>query len=621
VTTSALILCDGVGARALNGFEETVLLSRQPPNPTLSASIDEFSHALFQNLDDDLADLVRIAAFVYGADGSVSRGTVKDVYATKWCRKFHFCIPVIHPDLWNRRIVKQSLSDCLSFLSEDQFEFEFIQGKPDVAQLQFEFGGTHALPNPGVDCVLLLSGGLDSLAAAIEAVRGDGLHPVLVSQWSSTRVKSRQRAVIEGLREKITEWAFPWIGMWIHAVGKQPVDRTQRCRSFLFLSLAYACASQMKIPIIRICDNGLTSANIPHTNATWGTFLTRSTHPKYLDLFSKYVTSLGGMKAQVENTLLLCTKADIIKKVVTNGCSELIQETSSCAQTNGMTKAQPHCGVCYQCVDRRFASEITGSQSYDLPQMYEIDIFEQSIKEGIARTHVENYVRFAQDVQSMSEDDFIEKYSELWECVLHLASQFTENQLRELARLHIRHAKDVWKYVEKMCEKLAGKRARGELPDDCLISMVLSGELKKRLDEKSVRGLGELFKRGLPISFQHESPKSETQVQDAGAALLASQSTSLDREVPLLPFAGISTKPDFSMSLPRGWLFIEFKYPKERSRLNSIITEMTSRVNIYHDQDAFILFVVYDPERTIVNDDKFTADFEKHEGVWVAIVR
>lgn len=48
---------------------------------------------------------------------------------------------------------------------------------------------------------------------------------------------------------------------------------------------------------------------------------------------------------------------------------------------------------------------------------------------------------------------------------------------------------------------------------------------------------------------------------------------------------------------------------------------MTSRVVIYRDQGASVLFVVYDPNRTILDDQEFVGAYERHERVWVAMVR
>jgi len=57
-----------------------------------------------------------------------------------------------------------------------------------------------------------------------------------------------------------------------------------------------------------------------------------------------------------------------------------------------------------------------------------------------------------------------------------------------------------------------------------------------------------------------------------------------------MPFAGVSTKPDFSKLVRdevNNWLYVEMKYPKNRARLNGVLTEITSRIYMAN-QDEFI---------------------------------
>lgn len=96
----------------------------------------------------------------------------------------------------------------------------------------------------------------------------------------------------------------------------------------------------------------------------------------------------------------------------------------------------------------------------------------------------------------------------------------------------------------------------------------------------------------------------------------------LDREVPLLPFAGISTKPDFSkqqVSAFADWLFIEMKYAKTKQRVNGIITELTSRIYIYQQQGAYALFCVYDPHGYL-RDEKTITDLTKDTQKFMVLV-
>jgi hypothetical protein len=108
------------------------------------------------------------------------------------------------------------------------------------------------------------------------------------------------------------------------------------------------------------------------------------------------------------------TKKEALEIIAASGHPELIQETVSCAHTEGMTRHQPHCGVCTQCIDRRFASTAAGLTKYDLLSRYEKDVFCDPLREGLQRTHAENYVRFATRLESLqTPDQLFETFPEL----------------------------------------------------------------------------------------------------------------------------------------------------------------------------------------------------------------
>lgn len=150
----------------------------------------------------------------------------------------------------------------------------------------------------------------------------------------------------------------------------------------------------------------------------------------------------------------------------------------------------------------------------------------------------------------------------------------------------------------------------------------MSGHHTKDRRISYIDRLRSLVTNSLPTAFQTQPAKNERHVQDVGQAVFQAAKEKLQRESPQIPFGAVTTKPDFS-DAPEGStpLFVEFKYINNRNRLNHIQTEMTSRVTVYRDQGAWILFIVYDPKRTITNDEAFGIAFEKHEGVWVGVVR
>src|SRR5882724_1862407 len=120
----------------------------------------------------------------------------------------------------------------------------------------------------------------------------------------------------------------------------------------------------------------------------------------------------------IHNTLLFKTKKEVLGIIAASGYPELLQETVSCAHTEGKTKQQPHCGVCSQCIDRRFATEAAGLVEHDLSSRYEIDIFEHAIEKPADQLQAESYVRFAQRLEGISTaSEFLEAFPDLYDCL------------------------------------------------------------------------------------------------------------------------------------------------------------------------------------------------------------
>jgi hypothetical protein len=65
------------------------------------------------------------------------------------------------------------------------------------------------------------------------------------------------------------------------------------------------------------------------------------------------------------------------------------------------------------------------------------------------------------------------------------------------------------------------------------------------------------------------------------------------------------------------------KFPRATRKLSGIIDEMGSDVNAHRKAGKHIIFIVYDPEKTINSDDEFRRDFEEFTPiqVFVTIVR
>lgn len=619
--TKILVLCNHSDSNVPSStiYDKVLHINPTPSRQNLKLHIDNITHRILSELNPLARDLLEIAAYVYYADCSVRRGAETDVYADKWRRRFEFVIPVSDPDRWNKPEIKDLLKETLEFLTDDQLSFTFIPPKPTLAQLYFTFPYMPP-PFPGSDCICLFSGGLDSLIGSLFLLK-EGGHPLLVSHRSIPKMDSLQKKLIKSLRERNQEWQFPHLSMWINRRGNRAVEVTQRTRSFLYLSLATAVASQINIRKIYICENGVVSVNIPISGQNVGTLLTRSTHPEFISLFQQFIQTLFKVNISIENPFIFYTKTQMLKMLKSWNQSELIQATVSCSYTQGKTKMQPQCGTCPQCIGRRFSIIAAGLEQHDKPEYYEKDVFLDSLEEGRETAFAEEYIRTAFEIKRMNDIQFFSKYPELEEVVSSLDIS-AEECGQKLYDLFQHHAFETTEVATNICKEYQKDLLAGNLPDNCLISML--AHRRHLLDplDVYVEKIARILIPALRTDFQTEKPETERRLQESVQAALVASNEHLRRESPMLSYGVVQTKPDFAdIRDYNRLLFIELKLLNNRKKLNKIVTEITSRITIYRDQGAFVLFVVYDTDDFITDDDEFIRDLERHDGIKVIVVR
>ena len=175
---STFILCNGaISSSVIPKTAAQLLLHSHGKRRNMVVSLSEFEGST--QFADRHYDLLNIAAFVYAADTRISRGGVTEVYADNWTRDLHFTIPVSDPAFWSSPATNDRLTATLSFLTGDEFSFDFVPLSVTYDQ-QFVLGLEKVGPIGNVDTIVLFSGGVDSLAALIESL-DDGEHPLLVS--------------------------------------------------------------------------------------------------------------------------------------------------------------------------------------------------------------------------------------------------------------------------------------------------------------------------------------------------------------------------------------------------------------------------------------------------------
>lgn len=312
--------------------------------------------SIFKRLTSLEIDILTFAAAVFACDIAFQRGRNENVI-----RSIELTVPVIN--LAKFSTLHDEILFALHKLSDDAWHIEFKQrqGLPETS------GADKSHQESG--SVLLLSGGLDSFAGALEIGNSsENIH--LVSHVTANQVvRYAQKTAYEYL-EGIYPGKFAWTQIYVtgrkSADGKYwfPPDNkredTQRTRSFLFLALAGIIARRKGYRnIIYIAENGQLAINLPLTSARISSFSTHTAHPEFVNCMGEILSSLLSYQIQVINPFAYFTKAELIEPLIVNHLAAA-KSTVSCWKASRITGEKTHCGYCVPCLMRRIAVESNG---------------------------------------------------------------------------------------------------------------------------------------------------------------------------------------------------------------------------------------------------------------------
>ena len=89
------------------------------------------------------------------------------------------------------------------------------------------------------------------------------------------------------------------------------------------------------------------------------------------------------------------------------------------------------------------------------------------------------------------------------------------------------------------------------------------------------------------------------------------------REFPAVEFSFSKVIPDHSFNGAK--VFVEAKYLRGKTAKSTITDGIAADITKY-PEDKYKLFIVYDPERKITNDENFKRDFEKKPKCKICII-
>ena len=586
--------------------------------PNIVIDFDKFVQSP-ENLPPRILDLLYIAACVYCADRMVFRGERESLNNNAWARSFSFHIAVSDYEFWADPKVQKALNDALTFMTGDRcFKFEFVKAAADLLDLAHRqmslFGNEYStLSEAGKTDVMLFSGGLDSLAGAIQRLNEyPDRNLCLVSHKANNVSTHTQMTVANHLKEKYQRTVC--YGFECHNKMIAPAkEETQRSRMFLFSSIAFALCSCYEKKEFYVYENGVTSINLPKQGDAVNARTSRTTHPKTIGLLKKFF-KLFDSDFEIKTPYYNLTKCDIVLKFAQFGETDIISSSVSCSSTrNKPQNAFTHCGCCSQCIDRLFAMYAAGLDEYDAEYADNV-ILQVPDDQTVQRLY--NTLRLACAELGKSKEEFLEHFpDEISDVIKYWPGNNPDDKLAEIYGLFGHFGDSVIKALKVMQQKYEDPRR--PVNKKSLLGIIANRDYLNTPVEIRVNEIDSVLTRTIPMMFQNEKPKDEPDLNDKMQAILSQEGT-FTREYPSLQFGETVYKADHA----NDGLIVESKYPRGRTTKSTISEGIAADITKVPTNVAGILFVVYDPERKVIDDETFIKAFEnRRNNCFVRIYR
>lgn len=479
-----LFVCSGAKVAASDPVAKgrhRVLLDSVGPKPNVHISFENVARVFRHNLSPRLIDFLEIASYVFSADCATQRGTkwTDDDSIEPWGRDLSFIIPVRQPEFWEAPQIKDLVKEVLGFLSNDNYSFRFVPLQRDRANQQryFEFGDLEDWPFHSPERVVMFSGGLDSLAGAVESA-AVGTKSVLVSHRPVSTLDSRQKKLFSELQKRFPG-QFIHVPVWINkseSFGREP---TQRTRSFLYSALGTLVAQSVQASGVRFYENGIVSLNLPIAQEAIRARASRTTHPLALHLLASLCAAVTERDFAVDNPFLFKTKTEFVATLAAHETAYLIADSCSCSHSMFQSRTQRHCGRCSQCIDRRFATTAAGLLSYDSEKDYVTDVFVGIRQNALERAIALDYTRHGIELHHRSENELAALFNaELSRAVRYQARRGAAAQ--EIIAMHKRHGELVTRVLAQKVAESAEQLVDGSLDRTSLLALALGERLKQR---------------------------------------------------------------------------------------------------------------------------------------------
>lgn len=450
--TEHIIACSGIKLKEYEGDFRYIELQHLEGSKeqNVNLHLNTFVTKIYK-LNNRLKDLLEIAGYVFAADRKTYRGKSDDLEYHSWSRAFNFHIKVRDLNFWKRKEIQELLENALMFMSGDHsYKFNFYQAEEDFPTSIFD-NEKFEVQTPEKLKVALYSGGIDSLAGAIETLETTDSEICLVSHQSGQPgTIMTQRVIFEQLKslypDRCNHYKFH---CGLHGIKSK--DETQRTRSFLYCSTAFAIAKTYQQDCIYVYENGITSLNFSETQDLMNARSSRTTHPQTLSRLEELFKAIAEEDFHIHNPFLFKTKTEVAEVIKTNRRLDLFDTSVSCSVTRNKERGNTHCGKCSQCIDRRFAVYAAGIEKYDDNGLYHFDFLQDDLIDDDIKKALTDYIRLANKWAKQDIDSWWEERSlEILEIIDFIKGESEQDKMTQLYDLCFKHSQHIEAAIKRM---------------------------------------------------------------------------------------------------------------------------------------------------------------------------
>lgn len=324
-------------------------------------------------------DLMTVVAAARAADREFTR-----VHSEAWARKLTVEVPVYDVALWRSGPTQALLTQALSYLTGDEWEFDFKARRRRFVPSQEP---PLSLGNTTRSRFLPYSHGLDSFAqlSLLQARDPDVQH---VCVYADTRL------MLGGWKEfcrRSKGQSVKPLRVPLRSDDPHHAERTFRTRPFVYYTLTAYGAMTAGCSEVVIPENG--QGSIGGSLAPLGSEAPhRSCHPGFTSRLAKLLQHLSGHSVHFQHPALFSTKGDVLRALadIKGNDTSWMAEHWSCShdQRNSTTGSRRvHCGVCGNCILRRnaaVAANINDETTY-LYQDFTCGTMDAALMDGVTR--------------------------------------------------------------------------------------------------------------------------------------------------------------------------------------------------------------------------------------------